>query len=217
MGALGVLLSKLNLRSCALLEVGSYAGISALVWSSLIASACPDGGSVLCVDPWLPYMHPQDITPKSIYEAMDKELRDGSVFKEFQANILKADPRAPISFLRGSLNAVWEMLPAGKQFDVVYIDGNHAYSDVVNDCLNATLLVKPGGIVCGDDLERQYLDLDEAGRQVCEEHAERDYMSQFHPGVTLAVHETFGRVWGERGAWAVWEQRDGTFAASPKP
>ena len=44
---------------------------------------------------------------------------------------------------------------AANTFDLVYIDGSHYYQDVCRDIQLALKILKPGGIVCGDDLEIQ--------------------------------------------------------------
>ncbi len=37
-------------------------------------------------------------------------------------------------------------------FDFIYIDGDHEYSAVREDCFMAFDKVRPGGYICGDDL-----------------------------------------------------------------
>ena len=38
-------------------------------------------------------------------------------------------------------------------FDWVYIDGDHSYKEVKKDILKYLPLIKPGGLLCGDDLQ----------------------------------------------------------------
>lgn len=102
----------------------------------------------------------------------------------------------------------------GKKFDVIYIDGDHRYEAVVGDILMAKKLLASGGILCGDDLEKQVheVDLDilqkgvEEGRDTIVS-GEKGY--SFHPGVTLAVHEAIGEVSSYAGLWFMVNQEDG--------
>lgn len=182
------------------LEIGSYVGQSALMWSGLIATHCPAGGGVLCVDPWRPYITPEDVGAGSIYGVMDAALRDGSAFEEFKHHAAGADPRAPVSYLRGTLREVVPTI-VGRLFDLVYIDGSHYYDAVREDLLAAQVFVRDGGLLCGDDLEKQLSA--ENTVEWCRENRNRDYVDLCHPGVTLAVGEIFGRVWAENGIWGI--------------
>jgi predicted O-methyltransferase YrrM len=44
---------------------------------------------------------------------------------------------------------------AADLFDMVFIDGDHAYSSVARDIRDYAPLVVDGGYICGDDLELQ--------------------------------------------------------------
>jgi SAM-dependent methyltransferase len=98
-------------------------------------------------------------------------------------------------------------------FDIVYVDGCHYYREALFDMTEGRRLLKEGGILCGDDLELQpaECDLDTARR-----HLRTDYIRDprsgrpYHPGVTLAIHELFGRVSSFSGFWAMRKQ-GGTF------
>jgi predicted O-methyltransferase YrrM len=60
-----------------------------------------------------------------------------------------SDARVKIKRLR-SIDAASTFQDA--YFDWVYIDGDHSYSAVMNDLFAWSTKVKPGGILCGDDL-----------------------------------------------------------------
>ncbi len=101
----------------------------------------------------------------------------------------------------------------GRQFDLIFIDGNHAYRQVKSDIENALLLVRDGGILCGDDLEVLFEECNKTlavkwsqmGAEYVFEPATRIW---FHPGVTVAVAGIFDEV-GRRGAaWAVKKSGD---------
>jgi hypothetical protein len=203
-GVLNALVKCLQRPRVTVLEVGSYEGQSALIWSAAIAEHCPAGGSVLCVDPWSPLYLKDLLRFGAAYVRMEEALRDGSAYQRFCRNAALADPRVPISHLRGSLNEVYEQL-SGRTFDIVYVDGDHRASAVRSDLEMARALVSVGGILCGDDLELQGGDCDLPAAMAIAE--TKDYVG-YHPGVTVAVWETFGRVWERNGAWAVQKVSD---------
>lgn len=189
---------------CRVLEVGSYEGASALSLSAFIGAAFPAGGSVLCVDPWQPYHTPEQIAAGHLYLRMDEELRSGLVFERFKRNAASCHPRAPISYLRGTLGQVKTMFDAAffGAFDLIFIDGDHTYNSVRRDILEAMPMVRDGGLLCGDDFEMSFAP-EEA--DYLRGLASVDYHEgSFHPGVSLAILELFdNKVWRAHGIWAV--------------
>lgn len=203
LGALRKLVHSLACRGrpIRVLEVGSYEGGSALMWSRAVGELCPDGGSVLCVDPWEPYLGDEDLNSNQVCRDMQNDLRSGAAFERFTNNIKHADLRAPISFMRGTLASCWNELRALPRFDLIYIDGSHAYEDVLSDlCRCVSSLIHLDGTICGDDLERQ---ADEVPEKELRAHRQREYVEGYHPGVTAAVWKMFGRVECYHGAWWV--------------
>jgi len=195
------------------LEVGSYEGMSALVWSAAIARYCADGGGVHCVDPWLPYLARPGRVLHAGQERMEAELASGEAFARFRRNAALADPCAPISYFRGTLAEACVFEGAfgnnedGRQFDIVYIDGAHDYASVRADIVLVQPLVAPGGVLCGDDLEEVIKTEDQAAAlrpYACEE-----WWRGCHPGVSLAVWDAFGtEVAVSSGVWAVQQRVD---------
>lgn len=186
-----------------LLEIGSYAGDSARLWHGLILDNCPQGGEIVCVDTWRPYHTKAEIMSGSVYPAMDSELRSGQVFDEFLAMVKAADSKVPIHWFKGTSHEYLLQIELDefKPFDFIYIDGSHHYEDVKVDIEVAKALIDEDGIICGDDLERQY---DESTHDTCMNNKTHDFVNSFHPGVTLAVYEAFGRLsWNDNGIWAV--------------
>ena len=93
-----------------------------------------------------------------------------------------------------------------KIYNITFIDADHTYNAVKDDIFNSLNYIQEDGIICGDDLNLQYheIDVDNAKKN-----HDKDFIidskndKNFHPGVTLAVHEIFGKVnsWG--GFWAM--------------
>jgi hypothetical protein len=202
---LGELRERLQVDRLHLLEVGSYEGESALAWARAIASCCLAGGSVTCVDPWEPYLGGES---GEHYRKMDEDLASGEVFKRFLRNIQAAPPTVEIVAWRGSLRAALEAARLLERFSVVYLDGSHSFDRVREDIALAKGLVRVGGMLCGDDLERK-LESELEAEQV-RQVPQRDYVGGFHPGVSLAVWEAFGaRVRTQGGAWALRKTGEG--------
>lgn len=181
-----------------ILEVGSYEGCSAIVWSHSVFEHS-GSGNVLCIDPWKPYIPWDQAACSQPARMMNADLASGEVYERFKKNTAKRDGMVPINHFIGTFqdwNAVGLMI-----FDIVFLDGAHDYRSVLNDIELAATMIKPGGILCGDDLEKQADELDiDSIRPM----ADREYIPDFHPGVTLAVWDAMGgRVWCEEGVWAV--------------
>ncbi len=202
------LVQYLQRQSVSVLEVGSYEGQSALVWSAAIAEHCPQGGSVLCVDPWATDYLEKYLVFGHAYGQIHAAFQTGEVYRRFCNNVTFAHSKAPIAHLKGTLSQVLPSI-CSRRFDVVYIDGDHCASAVRKDLTLTKDLVNAGGLLCGDDLEVQGGDCDL--NDVVAVSETTDFWSGLHPGVTVAVWEAFSRVWMRNGVWAVKRTADGAW------
>lgn len=115
-----------------ILEIGSYKGRSTRV-------LCDNTqGHVIACDPWMgPYITNND-----------KVLFDQSkAWPEFQRNL--SDVRN-LTIFRGTFDQYIANNPE-KDFDFIFIDGDHRYEAVKNDIENALNILKSGGILSGHD------------------------------------------------------------------
>jgi len=71
------------------------------------------------------------------------------------------------------------------KFDMIFIDADHRYSQVIKDIENYYPMVKDGGIICGHDFNSGTYE---------EKYIEDDYVNGVHHGVTKAVTEKFSDV-----------------------
>lgn len=172
------------------LEIGSYAGSSAVVW----AEAVQDKGYVVCVDPWV-NTYTYDI-PNAMREAYENNL----VFTLFWHNMKRYSCIVPV---RAKSDVVKLF---GQVFNLVYIDGNHAYDWVTQDIVLSLNVLVDGGLLVGDDLELQF---DQVDKDFAIKHRNTtDYIAcpvkgrKYHPGVTCAVWDILGRVDTKSGIWA---------------
>lgn len=171
------------------LEIGAWAGVSTSIWGKVVRN-----GKVYVIDNW-------KTTPRAPW-TMRWATKFDSIYRLFLHNIRTAGLKERIVILRGNSD---DVLPSLKEkFDFIYIDGDHAYSQVRRDILSCLPLLKEGGIICGDDLELQAWQVDNI---TMDKHQEKDYIQDptthkyYHPGVTKAVKETLGAVEVEEGFW----------------
>jgi predicted O-methyltransferase YrrM len=182
------------------LEVGSWAGSSAILWASCCKKR--NKGKVFCIDTWAASQN----APKAA-----KQTVNNQIFKLFLHNIGTSGLKDYIVPIQCSSDVMAEILKPAL-FDFVYVDGDHAYIQCKRDLLNYMPMVKEGGIICGDDLE---LDAEEADLENAKVHSQEDFIIDprtkiyFHPGVCLAVKEVFGKVSRKNGFWAMRKTKNG--------
>ena len=190
-----------------ILEVGSWAGASAISWASALKKLGLRG-HVTCVDPWLPYFDLEtESTSAGHYARMNQAAESGAIRRLFDHNVAAAGFCEIIVAKTGKSS---EVLPglASQSYDIVYLDGSHIFEDVLFDLREAKRLIRPGGIICGDDLELQLQDHNPAEVEAAVTQG-RDFVSSgekgthYHPGITLAVAKELGEVSDWNGFWAV--------------
>lgn len=113
-----------------MLEIGAFEGRT----TSFAARFFPNA-RITCVDPWVEYAEMRDIQRAE---------------ESFRRNVAEFGER--IRPIRGYSHFVLpRLLEAGERFDIVFVDGSHAYADVVVDNQYAWRLLKPGGVLIWDD------------------------------------------------------------------
>ncbi|MHC4572550.1 MAG: class I SAM-dependent methyltransferase [Planctomycetota bacterium] len=208
-----------------ILEIGSWAGGSAITWADAVKRFNNSGGLVLCIDKWEQYFESSQREEPGPYKEMDAALSSGRIFELFMHNIRAAGHDDIVVPFKGWSDNLLPLL-ARESFAVVFVDGDHAYSSVLKDIENAGPLVSEGGVMCGDDLELQLYQLDV---EYAKENMHRDYVTdprtetKYHPGVSLAVGEFFGEVSAWEGFWAMrkkgahWQKVELPVTAFPHP
>jgi len=196
--------ARIGDRPYRILEIGSWAGGSAITWAGAIQSFNMGRGCVVCVDPWERYLG-NLVCRAEVYRAMHEALKSGDIFNLFLHNIRFSGFHSLVKVMRGQSGDILPLLKP-ETMDLVFVDGAHDYASVAADLKNASSLVCEGGILCGDDLELQ---LSVINAHHAKDNAAIDYVRDpntggwFHPGVTLAVAESFGEVSAWEGFWAV--------------
>jgi len=193
-----------------LLEIGSWAGASLVAWDR----ASHRSLQLHAVDIWESYFTERN----DLYDMMNHAADTGEIERLFRHNarVCGLDDHLTV-IKKDSREALKDLHKAGKQFDVIYIDGCHLYHVVRDDIQWAKLLVKDGGILCGDDLEEQIEGHGSiAHRALISANVEAGHADgkSYHVGVSQAVADHFGPVSCYEGFWLVrkvhggWEHVD---------
>ncbi len=192
-----------------ILEVGSWSGGSAITFAEALRDHHAGRGVVVCVDPWEPYLD-TSVNTNAMHRRMQRAARKQSILNLFLHNIRSAGCADLIVPIKSRSDLAFPLL-APASFDIVYIDGDHAYASVLHDIRGASKLVAEGGIVCGDDLELQSFECAAQEREAPGTDYLRDPKTgqNYHPGVTRAVGEFFGTVSVEDGFWAMRRSGEG--------
>lgn len=113
-----------------MLEIGAFEGRTTSYAARLFEQA-----RITCIDPWTEYGEMSGLA--------QAEAR-------FNRNVAGFGPR--IRTMKGFSSVLLpQLLAAEERFDVIFIDGSHAYGDVVLDSEFAWRLLKPGGVLIWDD------------------------------------------------------------------
>lgn len=135
------------------IEVGSWKGGSALKMAEALRKQ--NHGVLLCIDTWLgalEFWENQDDPDR--FQSLKCRHGYPQVYFTFLANVCHAcmcDVIVPFP-LPSSSAAFW-ILRRGISADLVYLDGSHEEEDVYQDLLDYFEIIRPGGIVFGDDWE----------------------------------------------------------------
>ncbi len=121
-----------------IIEVGSWKGRS----TKAIAFTCP--GTVYAVDDFSGGVNPADTL------AVQVRIYGSNYFAEEFKRIMAAELQAQkVVLVRKPFKDAVSALP---QADMIFIDGDHSFESVAQDIENAKKLLKPGGLLCGHDM-----------------------------------------------------------------
>jgi predicted O-methyltransferase YrrM len=126
-------------KATRVLEIGTFDGNTALN----IAANLPAAGTVVTVD--LPEDWQGDLTLEIPDEHINVTDRQG-VGRQYRQSAHASKVR---QVLGDSAKLDWSTL--GGPFDVIFIDGCHAYPYVVSDSANALKCLRPGGVIVWHD------------------------------------------------------------------
>lgn len=131
----GVCMMHLGFTRGKFLEIGSFEGRSTC-W--FLKNGLANDGTMVCVDTFDPYWYEGD-----------------NLFQKFQENVneVRGKYQMLCTFQMKSNEALLQLLQQKRNFDFVYIDGDHSPSGVLTDAVLAWGLLRQGGVMLFDDYE----------------------------------------------------------------
>lgn len=165
-----LLFEKLQPRRIA--EVGTWKGASALHMASLAREFGIEGCEILCIDTWLGSVEHWHVRDQPDYYRSLK-LRHGhpTLYFTFLANVVRAGAQDIIvPFPIASTGAARLLMANRIVFDMIYIDAAHQYEEVLLDATLFWNLVRPGGVLFGDDYSPSFPGVIEAVDRFAAEH-----------------------------------------------
>jgi len=144
------------------IEVGSWKGLSAIQMAGLLKQRGLDA-VVVCVDTWLGSL--EHIGRRHPVWGMERYYQNGypMLYFQFLANVMHQGVQDYIvPFPNTSLIAARWFLREGIQADLINVDGSHDEADVYQDLLSYWRILKPGGVIIGDDYHSDWMGVVEA-------------------------------------------------------
>jgi predicted O-methyltransferase YrrM len=125
-----------------ILEIGSHEGRSTC-W--MLQNLLSDHGTITCIDPFANH-HINPFRDESY-------VVDEEVFQRFQSNINEAKkPGQTVNVMRGtSYYALADLITQRKEFDFIYVDGNHQADATLTDACMCFGLLRYSGFMLFDD------------------------------------------------------------------
>jgi predicted O-methyltransferase YrrM len=140
-----------------ILEIGSFEGKSS-VWfiENLLNN---QNSSISCIDPWVTYDQKNDSLNSYHKDISKKDLSDlseGYIFSDeyetFVKNIAETDKSSQVNIMKGFSDVLLpNLISTKKQYDIIFIDGNHTAPYVLSDAIMSWKLLKVNGIMIFDD------------------------------------------------------------------
>jgi SAM-dependent methyltransferase len=139
-----------GLRPRRIIEVGTWLGASAIHMAELCRREGLNDTEIVCVDTWL---GSGEDWISGIWKG-DLALRNGRppLYDQFLKNVVLTNNTGYITPLPlPATQAALVLRYRQYQADMIYIDGAHSYTDVIADIRAYYKLVRPGGVIFGDD------------------------------------------------------------------
>lgn len=138
-----------------IVEVGSWKGASAIHMAEITIpwdGQCEPPTKIYCIDTWLGGID-HELHQEVETSVLQRDHGYPRLYFQFLANVYRAgfkDRIIPIP--QTSVNGARYLKAHNIVADLIYIDGSHEYPDALIDIDNYWHLLRPGGIMFGDDL-----------------------------------------------------------------
>lgn len=135
------------------IEIGSWKGASAVHMANCLKELGLQA-ELICVDTWMGAVEFWNDHDDDRYRSLGLKNGYPTVYYQFLANVVKSGFRDVITpFPQTSTIAGRWMRKNAVQADVIYVDGSHEEEDVMSDLRNFWPIVRPGGVMFGDDYD----------------------------------------------------------------
>ena len=174
-----------------IVEVGAWKGFTTIYLAQAVR---PLGGKVFVVDHW-----------RGNEDTWSQQTAsEGEIYAEFKANISHFGVSDLVHALVMDSQTACSIFADGMA-NLVFIDADHRYEYIKADILGWLPKVKVGGILCGHDCERFYLDCPDGLKQEVDEHKDEDYIqNSYHPGVIRALYDCFNDDYLKLKGGTIW-------------
>lgn len=130
-------------------EVGTWKGGSAINMARSLRERDMDA-NIICIDTWLGA--PEHITNREYFASLGMQHGYPTLFHTFMANVISEDCQDIVVPLpQTSANAAILLRKWGLTADLIYIDGAHHYSAVLQDLEAYWPILASRGVLFGDD------------------------------------------------------------------
>lgn len=181
--------------ACAI-EVGTWFALGS---TEVIAAMLPSGSKMICVDS---YEIKTETTTRSA--ARMNRLCDYARAHASQ-RIIELENKKPDIQIFLQINKSVDTLRRfeDESIDFIYLDGSHSYSELICEIAISLRILRPGGVLCGDDLDD--LPADDLVHE-CMPHRNKDLLQLkdgrfVHPGVICAIADALPNVEYDVGHW----------------
>ncbi len=160
-------------RPSLVIEVGTWKGASAIRIAELMKRCRVPEPEVICVDTWLGSVeHWLDRSNPNHFPSLALKWGRPDLYNTFMANVVRAGhDDVIVPFPADTSTAAKFLRCRGMQADLIYIDASHEYENVIADLVAFWEVLRPGGVLIGDD-----------------------FIAARWPGVVRAVHEFVNRA-----------------------
>ena len=187
--------NKIDKNFIKILEIGVYCGQTTLNISKELKKN-KKNFEITCLDIWDEFENTAN-TNSFTHNKLVEVLKNSSVYNLFLHNLKVNNISDKCRIIKKKSNDY--LATINKKFDLIIIDGSHLYEEVISDLENSKKIIENKGFIIGDDYEIKYQDLSNIDlKEICQKRLDVFYDKhtkiRFHPGVTLAVFNTFGNL-----------------------
>ena len=133
-----------------ILEIGSFEGKSTIWFLDNFLQN--KNSTITCVDPWMGYSQDHDSLNSYFKENNEWDLKERKTKEIFLHNIVESTNSDKVIVRQGFSDKVLPtLITEQKQYDIIFIDGNHTAPYVMMDTIMSWPLLKNNGIMIFDD------------------------------------------------------------------